>query len=219
MALTQGTKIYRLGPPSQGSFGYQVAAGEQVWRGSIVALNTAGYLQRVQTAGSVVVVGLCGQDYNNTASAAVSPDYVTVERGWWNIAVPGAKAANINQPVYATDDSTVTLTPPIAGVAGAGNAGNGTIGTLSFTYAAPIGDYTVTFTGATAFTVTDPAGVELGTGTAGTPFSTGGVTFTITSGGVAFGAGDSFIVSVGGLELGTLSGFDKGTPYVRIQGS
>jgi hypothetical protein len=219
MALTQGVRINRLGPPAHGSFGYQVAPGEQVWRGSIVALNTAGYLQRVQTAGSVVVVGLCSQDYNNTASAAASADYVQVERGWWAIPVAGARAANINQPVYATDDATVTLTPPIAGVAGSGNVGNGTIGSLSFTYAAQIGDYTVAMTSATAFTVTDPRGVQIGTGTAGTGFNTGGIAFTITSGGTAFAGGDSFVVSVGGLELGTLSGFDKGTPYVRILGS
>ncbi len=218
MALTQGTKIYRLGPPAQGSFGYQVAPGEQVWRGSIVALNGNGQIQRVQTAGSLVVVGLCSQDYNNTGSAAASPDYVQVERGWWNIAVT-AKPANVNAPVYATDDATVTLTPPIAGIAAPANTGNGTIGSLSFTSPAQIGDYTVSLTSATAFTVTDPRGVAVGTGTVGTGFNSGGVAFTLTAGGTAFAAGDSFVVSVGGLELGTLSGFDKGTPYVRIQGS
>jgi hypothetical protein len=221
MALTQGTKVLRRGPPSPGSFGYQVAPGEQVWRGSIVALNSAGYLQRVQTAGSIVVVGLCSRDYNNTASAAPSPDYVQVERGWWNLAPAGATAANVGQNVYATDDATVTLTPSAAGVARAGNTGNGTIGAVTVTGASnpSIGDYIATFTSATAFTVTDPRGETIGSGTAGTAFSAGGLGFTITSGGTAFAAGDEFIISVGALLVGTLAGFDKGVPYVRIQGS
>ena len=220
MALTQGTKRWRLGTPSNGSFGYQVAPGEQVWRGSIVALNGAGTLQRVQTAGSVAVVGLAAVDYSNVGNSAASPDYVQVDRGWWNLPLPGTPgAANVNQPVYATDDNTVTFTPPVAGIAGATNTGNGTIGTLSFTTAASIGDYVATFTSATAFSVVSPNGVAVGNGTAGTAFNAGGVAFTVTAGSTAFAAGDSFVVSVGGLELGTLSGWDKGTPYIRILGS
>lgn len=221
MALTQGTKIWRLGPPANGAFGYQVAAGEQVWRGSIVALNAAGTLQRVQTAGSIVVVGLCAEDYDNTANAAPSPDYVPVERGWWNLAPNGAKAANINQPVYATDDATVTLTPPVAASMDAGNTGNGTFNTptVSNTVAVETGDYVISFTSSSAFNVTDPLGRALPAGTVGTAYSEAGIGFTITAGATAFVAGDGAVVSVGGLLVGTLSGFDKGTPYVRIQGS
>ncbi len=221
MALTQGTKVQRLGPPAHGGFGYQVAGGEQVWRGSIVALNAAGTLQRVQTAGSIVVVGLCSQDYSNVGNASASPDYVQVERGWWNLAPSGAVAANINQPVYATDDSTVTLTPPVAGSMDAGNTGNGTIGSITTSNSVAIvpGDYIITLTSSSAFTVTDPLGRALPAGTVGTAYSEEGVGFTLTAGGTAFAAGDGAVLSVGGMLVGTLSGFDKGTPYVRIQGS
>lgn len=221
MALTQGTKRYRLGTPSNGSFGYPVAPGEWVWRGSIVGLNAACQLQRVQTAGTVVVVGLADRDYSNVGNSGPSSDYVQADRGWWNLPLAGVGPANINQPVYATDDNTLSLTPATGAVAGATNAGNGTVGTVTATGSSQpmIGDYTVTFTSATAFTVTNPAGETIGSGTAGTAFSAAGVGFTITSGTTAFAANDSFTVSVGGLLVGTLSGFDKGTPYVRIQGS
>jgi hypothetical protein len=109
LALTQGVKIDRRGPPSAGSYGYLVAPGEQVWRGSIVALNAAGQIQRVQTAGSVVIVGICSRDYSNVGNASASPDYVVVERGRWAFSPTGIAADSIGASVYATDDSTTTL--------------------------------------------------------------------------------------------------------------
>ena len=75
-----------------------------------------------------------------------------------------------------------------------GNTGNGTMGAVTVTSAA-VGAYTVSFTSSTAFSVTGPAGA-VGTGTAGTPFSTGGLSFTITAGATAFAAGDGFTITV-----------------------
>jgi hypothetical protein len=84
----------------------------------------------------------------------------------------------------------------IAGAATAGNAGNGTIGTLAVTSKAKLGAHSVIMTAATAFSVKDPDGLVMGTGAAGTAFSAGGVTFTITAGGTPMVAGDSFTVTV-----------------------
>lgn len=85
---------------------------------------------------------------------------------------------------------------PIEAVAGAGNTGNGTIGTLSTGSAPLIGVYTLTATDATHFAVVDPEGNSLGSATAGTPFTSTGINFTITAGGTAFVAGDTFSVEV-----------------------
>lgn len=83
----------------------------------------------------------------------------------------------------------------VASVAGA-NTGNGTLGTLSVNAAtAQVGAYTVKFTAATVFSVFDPNGRELLGGTTGVAYSDGGVAFTITAGGTAFVAGDSFTVT------------------------
>jgi hypothetical protein len=219
MALTANKKLLRRGPPTQGAFGYQVAPGEQIWGGGIVALNSAGTLQRVQTAGSVVVVGLASKDYSNVGNASPSQDYVGVERGWWQMAVPGATPADIDEPVYATADDTLTLTPPVSAVLAPTNAGNGSVGTVTAGSAVVMGDYQIAFTSASAFNVIDPRGLALAAGTVGSAYSQQGLGFTITAGGTAFAAGDSAIIAVGGLLVGTLAGFDKGVAYVRIKGS
>jgi hypothetical protein len=75
-----------------------------------------------------------------------------------------------------------------------GNAGNGTMGAVTVGSAA-VGAYFVSFTSSTAFNVTGPGGA-VGTGTAGTPFSTGGLSFTITAGATPFAAGDGFSITV-----------------------
>jgi hypothetical protein len=87
-----------------------------------------------------------------------------------------------------------------AGVAAAlgTNTGTGTFGAIAASSAALIGAYTVEFDDATHFVVTNPVGVEIGHGTTGVAFNTGGLTFTITAGGTAFAPGDSFTVTVTG---------------------
>lgn len=76
------------------------------------------------------------------------------------------------------------------------NTGNGTFGTIT-PLAAPetmTGIYSVVMTSATAFTVTAPDG-QTATGTAGVAFNGLGVGFTVTAGGTAFVAGDSFTLT------------------------
>ena len=86
-------------------------------------------------------------------------------------------------------------TPGISAVAVAGNRGTGTIGGLGVTNAALDGAHKVLLVSATAFSVTDPHGVALPDGTVGTPYSNGGISFTITAGGVDFVDGDLFTVT------------------------
>jgi hypothetical protein len=76
------------------------------------------------------------------------------------------------------------------------NTGNGTFGTITVGTAALTGGYTVEFDAATLYVVSDPNGSEVGHGTTGAAFSAGGLGFTITAGGTAFVAGDSFTVTV-----------------------
>lgn len=75
------------------------------------------------------------------------------------------------------------------------NTGNGTFGTIT-PVAVPtqIGAYAVLFTAATAFTVTAPGG-QTATGSTGVAFSALGIGFTITAGGTAFVAGDTFTIT------------------------
>jgi hypothetical protein len=76
------------------------------------------------------------------------------------------------------------------------NTGTGTFGTIT-PKAAPvtmIGVYAILFTAATTFNVTAPDG-STAPGTTGVAFSALGIGFTITAGGTAFVAGDTFTVT------------------------
>jgi hypothetical protein len=83
-----------------------------------------------------------------------------------------------------------------AGVAGSGNTGNGTMGTPATATGAQAGTYTVEYVSATRFNVYDPNGKLVGEGVNGTAFAGGQVAFTMTAGGTAFVANDSFTIAV-----------------------
>jgi hypothetical protein len=76
------------------------------------------------------------------------------------------------------------------------NTGNGTIGAISTGTGAKEGAYALRATGATTFTVTDPEGNALPNATVGTAYADAGLDFTITAGGTAFIAGDTFTLTV-----------------------
>ncbi len=124
MALTAGIALARRGAHRGNDFGYQVAPGEQIWRGGFVCLNAAGQLVRPQTSGALVPAGVASEDYNNVANANASSDLVAALRGCYSLTVTGATASHINGSVYATDDNTFTLSAPGSGFEAA-------IGTLS----------------------------------------------------------------------------------------
>jgi hypothetical protein len=76
------------------------------------------------------------------------------------------------------------------------NTGNGTIGTLTAATGAMIGNYSLVATSATNWTVTNPEGTAMAPATTGSAYSSGGLGFTITAGGTAFVAGDSFTLNM-----------------------
>ena len=80
--------------------------------------------------------------------------------------------------------------------AAAGNTGNGTFSLVTRSANAVVGNYTVRFTGATTFTVTNPLGHQLRAGGAAGAYDGGEIGFTFTAGGTAMVAGDSFTVAV-----------------------
>jgi hypothetical protein len=87
---------------------------------------------------------------------------------------------------------TFTATP----VAGGTNVGNGTIGSITAQPPALAGVYSVVFTDANDFTVTNPYGVVVGVGQPGVAFGGAGLELTITAGSTPFAANDSFTVTI-----------------------
>lgn len=78
----------------------------------------------------------------------------------------------------------------------AGATGNPTAGTIVIGAAAVPGVYVIEFTAATKFTVEDPNGKTIGTGTLGTAFNKAGVGVTLTAGTTPAVAGDTATITV-----------------------
>lgn len=78
----------------------------------------------------------------------------------------------------------------------AGSTGNPTSGAITVGAAAVPGAYVIEFTAPTKFTVEDPTGKTVGTGTLGTSFNKGGLTFTLTAGATPAVAGDTAKITV-----------------------
>lgn len=85
---------------------------------------------------------------------------------------------------------------PVQVVSGAGNTGDGVIGSITLGPAIKTGGYQLVATAITKFNVISPAGDVLGVATVGAPFVHAEITLTITAGGVAFKAADSFTLNV-----------------------
>ena len=82
-----------------------------------------------------------------------------------------------------------------ANTTGGANAGAETIGSLSVGSQARLGTYRVNLTSTTAFTVLDPTGETVGTGTVGTAFTSAQIGLTVTTG-AGIAANDGFNVAV-----------------------
>ncbi|CAJ2715148.1 head decoration protein [Burkholderia pseudomallei] len=76
------------------------------------------------------------------------------------------------------------------------NTGNGTVGSTSVGSTRTYGNFVLTATGSTTFTVVDPEGNALPNATVGTPYANAEINFTITAGGTAFAANDKFTLNV-----------------------
>jgi uncharacterized phage protein gp47/JayE len=120
-------------------------------------------------------------------------------------AVPQCAAALVLSPtdnIITSIGQLPVLSGPTTAQAGTcafvaiGNTGNGIVSAVAVGSGASAGNYGIALTSATAFAVTSPAGASLGSGVVGTPFTGGGLTFTVTAGSVAYVAGDGFTVSV-----------------------
>ena len=114
---------------------------------------------------------------------------VTIKAGSNSAGVPIPRGAVLGAVAFGAASS--------AAKAG-GNTGNGTLaldGTTPVLVNGAPGVYQVRFTSATAYTVADPKGLQLGNGANGTAFADR-VKFTTTAGGTAFVAGDGFDITV-----------------------
>lgn len=146
------------------------------------------------------------QDPLGTSTPPTKGAVDVLKRGYITVKVNAGTSA-LGSQVYVRV-ANAGVSKPIGGIEAVGevvgtagtNTGNGTIGSLSQTTAGA-GTWVVTMLTATTFSVINPSGVRMKDGATGTAYSAGGIGFTITAGGTAFVAGDSFSVAVNTVAL------------------
>jgi hypothetical protein len=125
--------------------------------------------------------------------------------------VGGSSFLDIGTVVGQVVNGAVTVSAAIGDPEAPANTGNGTValGSPAYQGLPQAGNYSVVFTSATEFEVFDPIGHLVGTGKNGTAFAGGQIVFTVTAGGTAFVAGDSFVIPVaiaaGGMQVEPLN--------------
>ena len=110
----------------------------------------------------------------------------------------GQNAAGVPLPRGTLLGRSTNGAPPRPSNRPGPNTGTGTLtpdATTPVLAAGQNGTYQVVFTAATAYTVTDPFGAQVGTGAVGTAFANQ-IKFNTAAGGTAFVAGDGFAITV-----------------------
>jgi hypothetical protein len=171
-----GTAVTFLTPP--GNWNDEPPAGNNVFIGTTLAQtaqNLATFLQG-STDANLVKFGY-----------SLSGDVITL--------TAKAIGSGGNALTLATSDSSAFTLSGSTLSGGTANTGNATVGSISNGVAVKPGNYTAVCLTATTAQVTDPNGAVLGTATFGTAFASPQINFTITAGGTACVAADTFIIS------------------------
>ncbi|HLH95020.1 MAG TPA: hypothetical protein VKW08_07870 [Xanthobacteraceae bacterium] len=100
-----------------------------------------------------------------------------------------------NALTLATSDAGAVTLSGATLTGGTANTGNATVGSISNGVAVRAGNYTAVCTDATHAQVYAPNGAELGVATFGAAFASPQINFTITAGGTACAAGDTFVIT------------------------
>ncbi|MFT8921668.1 hypothetical protein [Acetobacter sp.] len=118
--LTDDRALTRIPCGHGPEFALPVAAGMKVYRGSIAAVCQDGTLVQAAVAAPpspiVGIAGIARHGQDNTGTSNVYGDQtgagdVWCERGTWALPFDVAPTwADLNKPVYAVDDETVSLT-------------------------------------------------------------------------------------------------------------
>lgn len=81
----------------------------KIYKGSLVALNAAGFVKPA-AAGDKRVVGVAYETVDNASGAAGDLTIRVWREGTFEVNGSGLTQANVGDLVYVTDDNTVTLT-------------------------------------------------------------------------------------------------------------
>jgi len=160
-----------------------------------IAKPTKFTMELTEVTGDVLVMAFLGTSHNVSIPAGTFAD------------VPLSVKTDVWLPTGHTNlDNAFSLLPVTGGLPaplftlGMGNAGDPTCSAIT-TVGVAAGTYTGTFTSATDFELKNSAGAVVGNGSLGTAFAVGGFSFTLSAGGTAAIAGDSFTITVAASPL------------------
>lgn len=161
-------------------------------------------LELKEVTGDILTMAFLGTSsaYNQAAGSLTDQVVVAKKGGWVDI---GKK--NLGAVIVVEGPGAARTGTWLRNVSATGNYTASAVVVANST--AP-GVYTGTFTTPTAFSVTNPSGGVIGSGSTGVAFAQGGLTVTVTAGGTAAVAGDKFTVTVvpSGAEVTLVEGVD-----------
>ena len=110
--MTATTADINIINKSRGLQSYPVAAATTIYQGSFVALDASGYLISATGVVTQKFVGIASEGVDNSAGAAAAK-YCKVYTGGqlFKVITSGAALAYVGQPVWISDNQTVSFTP------------------------------------------------------------------------------------------------------------
>lgn len=91
---------------------YPVAASTQIYKGGLVCVGSAGFLEMAADGAGNVCVGVAHENVNNTADGTGGALSCRVESGRaYSMAGSGLSQGDVGLTVYVVDDQTVSATP------------------------------------------------------------------------------------------------------------
>lgn len=86
-----------------------VAGSKKIYAGSIVAINSTGYVEPASDAAGLRVVGRAEEQVDNSAGSD-GDKTIKVQEGVYQFAGAGFGADDVGKPAFVADDQTVNLT-------------------------------------------------------------------------------------------------------------
>lgn len=85
-------------------------AAVEIFRGALVKLNAAGFLAPCAAEAGAVFAGIAVEDYDNSGGAAGDEEIRVLKEGQFLLEGAGFAQTDVGQPVFASDDQTITKT-------------------------------------------------------------------------------------------------------------
>jgi len=106
MSLSANKEVER----KDGEIAEHPCAAEHIYMGALVKKNAAGFLAKCAAESGAVFAGIAVEEKDNSAGSAGDLKCRVYKKGRFLLVGSGFAQTDVGQPVYATDDNTITKT-------------------------------------------------------------------------------------------------------------